>query len=70
MVRHGLKQVEIRAVGTHRRCRREPTRAALIGGERSQIAEADVAISPGTQRLQGSLSAEAQPSSLEFIIGW
>ena len=47
MARDGLQQVEIRAVGAHCRRRGEPTRAAFLLCEGSQVAEANVTIGRG-----------------------
>jgi hypothetical protein len=47
MARNGLQQVEIRAVGTHRRRRREPTRATLRRRECGQVTKADAPIGLG-----------------------
>ena len=47
MARDGLKQVQIRAVGTHRRRRGESTRAALLSRECSQVTKADAPIGLG-----------------------
>ena len=45
--RDGLQQVEIRAVGAHRRRRGESTRAALLSRECSQVTKADAPIGLG-----------------------